>query len=95
MSKRVDHNHSEIVKGLRDVGAFVQSIAAVGRGCPDLLVSFRNQWYVAEVKDGAKYPSQRSLTEAEKCWHSQATAPVHVWESVDDALKAIGASREI
>lgn len=89
--KKVDANHKSIVEGLRAVGAFVQSIAGVGCGCPDLLVSFRNVWYVAEVKDGNKFPSQQKLTEAEKCWHERATAPVHTWASLDDALKAIGA----
>lgn len=94
MPKRTDHNHASIVEGLRSVGAFVQSIAAVGRGCPDALVAFQGTWYVAEIKDGSKFPSQQRLTEAEKIWHEKATAPVHVWTSLDDALQTIGASQE-
>ena len=35
---RVDQNHVEIVKALRDHGAFVVSLATVGKGVPDLLV---------------------------------------------------------
>lgn len=93
MSKRVDGNHGEIINGLRSVGAFVQSIAAVGKGCPDALVSYRGVWYVAEIKDGTKFPSQRALTEAEQWWHARACATVHIWTSLDDALKTIGASR--
>ena len=93
MSKRVDQNHKSIVNGLREVGAEVQSLANLGKGCPDLLVGFRKVWYVAEVKDGSKSPSRQRLTEAEKEWHERFNriAPVHIWASLDDALKTIGA----
>lgn len=93
MAKRIDDNHKSIVNGLRAVGAFVQSIAAVGRGCPDALISFRGTWYVAEIKDGDKSPSRRRLTEAEADWHSKAEAPVYIWENLEDALRTIGASK--
>ena len=92
--KKVDANHKMIVEGLRAVGAGVQSIATIGKGVPDLLVAFRGRWYIAEVKDGNKSPSHRALTAAERKWHDEFMwkAPVHVWESLDEALKAIGAS---
>lgn len=91
--KRTDANHSEIVKGLRAIGASVQSIAALGKGVPDLLVAFRGIWYVAELKDGSKSPSRQRLTTAEEVWHQEFSrrAPVHTWTSLDDALKTIGA----
>lgn len=92
--KRVDGNHADIVKGLRAVGAAVQSIASVGKGTPDLLIAFRGAWHVAEIKDGSKSPSKRKLTLAEEQWHQEFSrcAPVHTWGSLDDALKAIGAT---
>ena len=93
MAKRVDDNHKAIVSGLRAAGAFVQSIADVGRGCPDALISFRGSWYVAEIKDGSKSASRRRLTEAEAIWHERATAPVHIWTSLDEALRSIGAAK--
>lgn len=94
MSKRTDGNHSEIVTGLRAVGAFVQSIASVGRGCPDVICAYRGRWYVAELKDGSKPPSHRRLTEAEKVWHEQVgdRAPIYIWESLDEALAVINAA---
>jgi hypothetical protein len=90
--KKVDANQSEIVDGLRRVGAAVKSIASIGKGFPDLLVGYRGVWYVAELKDGKKPPSQRQLTPAEKAWHQSCAgkAPVHVWTSLEDALKTIG-----
>lgn len=62
---RIDANQPDIVKALRKMGAFVQSLAAVGDGCPDLLVGFRGKTYLIEVKDGDKPPSKRALTPAE------------------------------
>lgn len=93
MSKRVDANHSDIVNGLRAVGAEVQSLAGIGRGCVDALVAFRGVWYVGEIKDGSKPPSKRALTLDEAIWHEKFSrhAPVHIWNSLEDALKTIGA----
>jgi len=90
---KVDANQREIVSALRAIGAQVQSLAAVGDGCPDLLVAFRGAWHVMEVKDGDKPPSRRTLTPAEADWHELfgAAAPVHTVTSIDDALRAIGA----
>ena len=89
-----DANHDEIVEALERVGAQVQSLASVGHGVPDLLVAFRGDWYVAEIKDGSKPPSKRRLTPAEAEWHMQFNdaAPVWIWNSADEALEAIGAT---
>jgi hypothetical protein len=68
--KRVDGNHADIMTTFRALGCSVQSIASVGRGCPDLLVG-RDGWTVpVEVKDGAKPPSARKLTEDEEIWRA-------------------------
>ena len=91
---RVDGNHTDIVSALREVGAQVQSLAAVGDGCPDLLVAFRGAWHVLEVKDGSKPPSHRKLTPAEEMWlmRFDEIAPVFVVNSIDEALEVIGAT---
>ncbi len=69
-------------------------MADLGKGCADVLVAFRNRWYVAEIKDGSKPPSKRKLTEAEEEWHKRFSpkAPVHIWTSLEEALRAIGAT---
>ena len=47
---RVDKNQQEIVKALRDAGAYVWII-----GLPvDLLVGYKNHSFLVEVKDGSK-----------------------------------------
>ena len=93
MAKRIDANHNDIVSGIRAVGGEVQSLASIGKGCVDVLVAFRGVWYTAEIKDGTKPPSKRALTLNETIWHERFSrhAPVHIWTSLDDALKTIGA----
>lgn len=93
MKERIDANHNDIVDGLRRVGAEVQSLASVGRGCVDALVAYRGLWYVAEIKDGSKSPSRQKLTPDEEKWHQRFSpkAPVHIWRSLEDALRTIGA----
>lgn len=91
---RVDGNHREIVDGLRNVGASVQSLATIGKGCPDILVGFRGVNYVMEIKDGSKPPSGRKLTPDESKWHLTWRGQVCVVESLQDALIAIGVVKE-
>jgi hypothetical protein len=90
---RQDANHSEVVDGLRKVGAHVTDTSAAGDGFPDLVVGFRGRWFVIEVKDGSLPPSERVLTPKQKKWHAevQGHAPAHVANSLADALLIIGA----
>lgn len=87
---RVDRNHQEIVKALREVGCSVQSLAAVGKGVPDLLAARCGTNFLLEVKDGDKPPSGRKLTDDEQQWHHKWKGPVHVVNNVEEALKAVG-----
>lgn len=86
LAPRIDNTHKEIVKGLRGVGAGVTSMAPLGKGVVDLLVSFRQRWYVIEVKTpGGK------LTDDECEWIQKQQAQVGVAYSLEDALRWIGA----
>lgn len=86
---KVDANHSAIVGALRACGASVQSLAAVGQGCPDLLVAHRGRNLLIEVKDGSKVPSARKLTPDQTEWHSAWRAKVVVVETVEQAVAAL------
>jgi hypothetical protein len=87
---RTDSNHTAIVAALRRAGATVQSLADVGAGCPDLLVGWRGGTFLVEVKDGAKSPSHRTLTEMEQRWHDGWKGMrVVIMESVDDVVAFI------
>ena len=89
---KIDTNQPEIVAALKSVGATVQSLAPVGNGVPDLLVGFRKQTFLLEVKDGAKPPSARELTKDQIAWHMEWWGgPCQVVNSVTEALIAIGA----
>jgi hypothetical protein len=88
---KVDANQTEIVAALRSLGATVQSLASVGHGCPDLLVGFRGQTLLMEVKDGKKPPSERKLNDDQLRWHGAwHGGPLAVVDNVDAALRMIG-----
>lgn len=89
---KVDGNHREVVEALEAVGAVVQSLAAVGEGCPDLLVGYRGVNHLIEVKDGSLPPSGRLLTPKQKSWHAGWKGKACIANSVSDALLIIGAS---
>ena len=77
---RVDANQGEIVEALRRCGCQVLSLAAVGKGCPDLLVSNHGDLYLLEVKtDRGKLTSEQVIFHA--AW------PVTVVRTVTQALR--------
>ena len=51
---RVDDNQQAIVQGLRAAGCTVQSLADIGKGCPDIIVGLRSRNFLLEIKDGSK-----------------------------------------
>lgn len=88
---KVDANQEQIVSALRVAGVLVLSMAALGKGVPDLLCAFRGRLVLLEVKDGNKPPSARKLTPDQQQFHKDwAAVPLHVVESPWDALKAMG-----
>jgi Holliday junction resolvase len=93
---RADANQPEIVSALRHAGATVIHTHTVGKGFVDIVVGFRNQTYLMELKDGSKKPSARVLTEDEFALHTTwRGGPLVVVSSVDEALEAIGASEQV
>lgn len=90
---RVDRNHGEIVKALRQAGCAVQDLSRVGAGCPDLAVGRAGVNYFLEIKDGEAKPSDRELTEAQENWHLMWPGQKAVVENVDEALRAVGVKK--
>jgi hypothetical protein len=86
---RIDANQTQIVLALRSVGASVELLSAVGKGCPDLLVGYRGVNLLMEVKDGKKPPSERKLTSDQIVWHGDWKGVVFLVTSVHDALDAL------
>jgi len=87
--RRIDANHAAIVDALRAFGCSVQSLASIGKGCPDLLWAKDGRTGVIEVKDGSKPPSARRLTEDEERWKANWHGEYMVVESIDDARYAV------
>ena len=87
---RTDANHEAVVKALREAGATVQSLASVGKGVPDLLVGFKSQTMLMEVKDSAKPASKRRLTEDQLRWHgSWRGGPLAIVDSPESAISML------
>ena len=88
---KVDANQEDIVKALRAVGCSVLSLAAMGKGCPDLLVAtpFTRRTFLMEIKDGEKIPSKRRLKPTQTKFHAEWRGSIVVVMSVEEALSAI------
>lgn len=84
---KVDSNQAAIVGALRACGAQVLSLAAIGKGCPDLLILHRGRYQLLEVKDGALVPSARRLTPAQEEFHRDWL--VTTVETVESAIAAL------
>ena len=70
---KIDANQQQVVEAMRSMGATVHSLAALGGGCPDLLVGYNGRTVLMEVKDGNKPPSQTRLTADQLKWHKSWT----------------------
>lgn len=86
MKARRDGNHKEIVGYLHRIGFSVLDLAAVGRGCPDVLVGMASQNFLIEIKDGSKSPSQRPLTPQQKEFHGAWLGHVTVITCPQDCM---------
>lgn len=80
---KIDATQKPIVAALRKAGCQVQTLAAVGKGVPDLLVGRASKLWLLECKTG-----KGSLTPAQRVWH--ALWPVTVVRTPLEALHAVG-----
>ena len=95
---RVDANQQAIVLAFRQMGCSVQSLAPIGAGCPDLVCGLHSHAghtvnLLIEVKDGAKPPSRRRLTEEEARWHANWRGQVCIVESLEDVAQIVDWAR--
>lgn len=86
-ARRVDANQAEIVAYWREVGATVILLHTVGRDCPDVLVGYGGQTYLAEIKvarTGRLTAGQRTL---QMTWRG---GPIATVRTRADAAALIG-----
>jgi hypothetical protein len=86
---KVDDNQSKIVEGLRSIGATVQLLSGVGKGCPDLLVGIFKRNYCFEIKNPDQPKSTQALTSEEAIWHNEWKGQIAIVRTVEEALEAI------
>ncbi len=88
-ARRTDANQREIVDTFRQLGATVQILSDVGKGCPDLVVGIHGINFLVEVKDGSKPPSKQKLTEHEQVFFDIWRGQVCVIKNQDEAVRLI------
>lgn len=77
-ASRIDKNQPEIVSYLASAGLTVVSLAPMGKGFPDLIVSSSTEMWLAEVKDG-EAPFTADQVEFHREWRGK---PILVWRSL-------------
>jgi hypothetical protein len=83
---RVDANQAEIVKALRDAGAYVWII-----GLPvDLLVGYNNHTFLVEVKDG---PRKRLTALQQDFFYNLSGSTLARIDGPEAALRMIGVAK--
>jgi Holliday junction resolvase len=85
-AKRVDSNHSNIVKTLRDLGCSVFDTSRVAGGFPDLVVGRNNKTVLVEVKadEKSKFTPAQELFMMN--WRGSTVVRI---DSVDSAIRLV------
>ena len=83
---RKDANHAAIVAALRAVGVTVFETHQVHDGFPDLVAGYRGVNYLIEVKSTAG-----ELTPAQRGLHADWRGCIVVAQTIDEALRRVGA----
>ena len=86
-AKRTDANQAKIVKTLREAGADVYDLSKVGKGIPDLLVTFNGETILMEVKRDAKAKFTADQLKFIAKWKG---GPLSRVDSPESALRVIG-----
>lgn len=83
-----DSNHKEIVLAYLALGAVCFDMSAMGNGFPDLLVWYKNNFYLVEIKskDGKLTKDQIKFIYENKIYGIK----VHVVKTKIEALSVIG-----
>ena len=84
MPKRTDSNQSSIVAGLREFGASVADTHIVGKGFPDIVVSYRLKVYLMEIKS-----ADGRLTPDEQKFHNEWRGIIYTVRTIEQAIQIL------
>lgn len=90
---RVDGNHSAVADAFCAMGCSVVSLAAHGKGVPDLLVGVAGRNLLVEVKDGRKAPSRRRLTPDQAAFKAGWRGSILYVDNMSDVPSIVNAFR--
>ena len=86
-----DANHHEVVDAMQKAGAYVIDMSHVGKGFPDLIVGFRSQTILMEIKNPKTSYGKRGLNKNQLKWKEQWTGDTYcVVDGPEAALRMIG-----
>jgi Holliday junction resolvase len=91
-ASKVDANHAQIVDCFRKMGCSVLSLAAMGKGVPDLLVATKGITWLVEVKSGKSKENELQKEWAEN-WQG-ARALVRDTQGVETVVKTMRSSQK-
>lgn len=83
---KVDANQTEIVAALRAAGCYVQSLATIGSGCPDLLVGLQNKSVLFEIKSHEKALLEPAQMKWASLWNG---CPLFVVYTAEQAIEVM------
>lgn len=86
---RVDENQDEIVRKIREIGASVLILSQLGDNAPDILVGYRRDNYLMEIKTEAGDLSNEQI-HFMNSWNGRKPVVVRTWQ---EAFKQIGAMK--
>ena len=93
LASKVDLNQPQIIRDLRKLGACVTVISSLGKGVPDLLVSYQDKWWLFELKNPDKPKSKQRLTQDEQRWVNKQKAPVYIIRDIGEAITIFNNAR--
>ena len=91
---KIDGNHNAIRDYLEAIGCSVLSLAATGKGCPDLLVGRRAINVLIEVKDPAQPKNKQKLTPDQVEFHNRWRGQVSVARTPQEAEAIVNAAEK-
>ena len=84
--KRVDENQNTIKHTLIALGCSVLDLSTVGRGCPDLLIGYKGNSVLVEIKSSAKATFTEPQIKFMQEWRGGTVSRI---DSVDAAIRLI------
>ena len=94
-ARKKDDNHDEIVDEFKRLGCGVKDVHNLP-DFVDIIICYKGQTVMVEIKDGAKPPSARQLTSGEKKFSDEWIAKggkwaciTNIWEA-NELVKSIG-----